>query len=281
MVVKKYTSDVKLAEIKAFQKIIKRCYSTQYRDMPWRADTSPYYIFISEIMLQQTQVDRVIPKFNAFVQRFASFEALARASLTDVFAVWQGLGYNRRAKWLRESAGIICRIYNGRLPETIEELQTLPGIGYNTAAAICAYAFNKPVVYIETNIRTVIIHHFFKDAVDVSDADISVIAARALDKKNPRQWCWALMDYGTMLKKEFKNPSRKSASYKKQSLFKGSKRKLRGMIMKSVSQNESLSVKTLYRQIDSYSHEEIRTQLQQLVSEHMLKEEKGSYRISD
>jgi A/G-specific adenine glycosylase len=281
MNVKNYTSKKKPVNITAFRKLIKHSYSSHYRDMPWRSDTSPYSIFISEIMLQQTQVERVIPKFTAFVKRFRSFEDVARASLNDIFSLWQGLGYNRRAKWLRESARIICSTYNGVLPETIDELKTLPGIGYNTAAAICAYAFNKPVVYIETNIRTVIIHHFFNDADDVNDADIFAIAERSLDKKNPRSWYWALMDYGTMLKKQYTNPSRKSASYRKQPEFTGSQRKLRGMIMKYVSQKKSVSIRTMSKHIESYSFENISVQVHELVRENMLKEEKGSYRISD
>jgi A/G-specific adenine glycosylase len=281
MNVKNYTSAAWSAKIKAFKKTIKRYYSEQYRDMPWRSDTSPYSVFVSEVMLQQTQVDRVIPKFNAFVKIFTSFEDVSKASLTEIFSLWQGLGYNRRAKWLRESARIICSAYNGVLPETIDELKTLPGIGYNTAAAICAYAFNKPVVYIETNIRTVIIHHFFNDSHDVDDDDIFALAELSLDKKNPRSWYWALMDYGTILKKQHPNPSRKSATYKKQPLFNGSQRKLRGMIMKCVSRNNSISIKKLYKNVDSYSQENVNAQVKELVRENMLKEEKGFYRISD
>jgi A/G-specific adenine glycosylase len=281
MDVKNYTSVAKQVSIKTFRKNIRRRSTVLFRDMPWRSDASPYYIFISEIMLQQTQVERVIPKFNVFVKRFPSFAEVARASLPEIFSLWQGLGYNRRAKWLRESARIICDIYNGILPETIDELKTLPGIGYNTAAAICAYAFNKPVVYVETNIRTVIIHHFFNDAANVDDAAIYDIAEQALDKKNPRVWYWALMDYGALLKKQYPNPSRKSASYKKQSLFEGSQRKLRGLIMKCVSQRTTVTINKMSRHIESYSLENIRNQVKALVSENMLKEENGRYRISD
>jgi A/G-specific adenine glycosylase len=152
-----------------FQEIIWQQGRELYRDMPWRRDTRPYYVLVSEIMLQQTQVDRVIPKFEAFIAAFPTVRSLAEASLADVLTLWSGLGYNRRAKFLHEAAKKIEGEFNGVFPETPEALMSLPGVGVNTAGAIGAYSFNQPAIFIETNVRTVYFHHFFEDQVAVTD----------------------------------------------------------------------------------------------------------------
>lgn len=167
--------------------------------LPWREEPSAYNVVVSELMLQQTQVERVVPKFLEFTEQFPDFSALASAPLSDVLIAWQGLGYNRRAKYLHELAKAVVRLDG--LPETLEELVKLPGIGKNTAGAILAYAFDQPVVYIETNIRTVYLHHFFADRFDVDDKELLPFIARTLDHSEPRAWYSALMDYGTFLKK--------------------------------------------------------------------------------
>ena len=131
-----------------------------YRDMPWREDTRPYFVLVSELMLQQTQVSRVIPKFKEFIKHFPDERALASASLGDVLKQWQGLGYNRRAKYLHEAARMIVDEFGGEFPKDQKDMQRLPGVGKNTAGAIAAYSFNQPSVFVETNIRTVFIHHF-------------------------------------------------------------------------------------------------------------------------
>lgn len=138
------------------------------RSLPWRRTKNPYYILVSEIMLQQTQVDRVIPKYTSFLKQF-TVKRLSEASLGDVLREWQGLGYNRRAKLLHQCAIQIGNEYKGKFPKTHAELMKLPGIGHYTAGAIMAFAYNSPVPIIETNIRTVFIHHFFHDATDISD----------------------------------------------------------------------------------------------------------------
>jgi len=187
---------------------------------------------VSEFMLQQTQVSRVIPKYREFLQRFPTIETLAPAPLGSVLRTWNGLGYNRRAKFLHQTAGVVVREHKGRFPETIDELTKLPGIGSNTAGAILAYAFNQPVVFIETNIRTVFIHHFFHDRTDVPDAAILQLVAKNLDSRWPREWYWALMDYGAYLKQTAGNPARQSRSYTKQSRFEGSRRQIRGQVIR-------------------------------------------------
>jgi A/G-specific adenine glycosylase len=164
--------------------------------LPWRlpeADGSfePYKIMVSELMLQQTQVPRVVPKYQAFLERFPSVDALAAAELGEVLRAWQGLGYNRRAKFLWQAAQVVRT--QRSFPDTAEGLVKLPGIGRNTAGAILAYAYNQPVVFVETNVRTVYIHHFFADRTDIHDTEIAALVAQTLDREQPRDFFWALM----------------------------------------------------------------------------------------
>ena len=202
--------------------------------MPWRDDHQPYYVLVSELMLQQTQVDRVIPKFLAFIERFPTVHSLAEASLGDVLQLWSGLGYNRRAKFLHHAAQKIVADFGGIIPETITELKTLRGVGENTAGAILAYAYNQPVVFIETNIRTVFFHHFFQDETDIDDKILVRIVEDTLDEEHPREWYWALMDYGTYLKKQGVGRIKQSKHYVKQPPLKGSVREIRGLIIKNL-----------------------------------------------
>ena len=225
------------AEIQRFQQDVWDYYARHARVMPWRriqADNTidPYYILVSELMLQQTQVQRVIPKFESFIATFPTVQSLAQAQLSDVLRQWQGLGYNRRAKFLWHAAQKIIDTYGGVIPATEKELETLPGVGKNTAAAIYCYVYNKPTNFIETNIRTVYIDRFFPDQDAVDDSAILELVEQSCDVHEPRQWYWALMDYGTHLKATKGNVSRQSKSYVKQSTFKGSRREIRGKILK-------------------------------------------------
>lgn len=209
-----------------------------YRDMPWRDNTDPYYVLVSELMLQQTQVDRVIPKFELFMSTFPSIADLASAPLADVLTVWSGLGYNRRAKFLHEAAKKVVAEYKGSIPDTYEGLVSLPGVGPNTAGAILAYSFNQPIVFIETNIRTVYFHHFFEDQALVTDAELRKLAEETIDKEHPREWYWALMDYGSSLKKQGAGRIDKSSHYKRQAPLKGSLREVRGLILKALAKKD-------------------------------------------
>ena len=208
-----------------------------YRDMPWRADTRPYYVLVSELMLQQTQVDRVKPKFAAFITAFPDEKTLARASLADVLKQWQGLGYNRRAKFLHEAAKAV--VARGSFPDAYAELVKLPGVGKNTAGAILAYSFNRPVVFIETNIRTVYIHHFFADNFEVDDKEIIEKLTETLDPDHPREFYWSLMDYGSELKRQGIRNISQSKQYKKQSPLRGSVREIRGQIIAALAQRDA------------------------------------------
>lgn len=214
-----------------FKKTIWNYYEKHRRQMAWRDDPSPYKVVVSEIMLQQTQAERVAKKFDSFLKEFPDFKSLSKAPLQSVLKEWQGLGYNRRALNLHR----LSQQIQGKLPKTYEELIELPGIGPNTAGSILAFAFNIPRPFIETNIRTVYIHFFFKKTRGkIHDKKIMPLIEETLDKKNPREWYYALMDYGAYLKKLHPNPSRRSKHHIKQSKFKGSNRELRSHILKEL-----------------------------------------------
>lgn len=234
---------------KAFQITVLKFYRRNKRGLPWRKPQKngafdPYHVLVSEVMLQQTQVNRVINKYGGFFSTFPSLEVLALADLRDVLSAWSGLGYNRRAKYLHQLAKITMNDNHGKLPENVENLKSLPGIGQNTAAAIVVYTWNKPEVFIETNIRTVFIHHFFQNKDNVSDTEILHKVSETLDKENPRDWYWALMDYGTYLKKKHGNNISKSRHYTKQSKFEGSRRQLRANVLKNAYRGSSFKKRT-------------------------------------
>lgn len=224
--------------------VVGEFYHQNNRAMPWRdpevdGSYDPYKILVSELMLQQTQVARVTPKFKAFIDAFPTVSVLADAPLSDVLTLWSGLGYNRRARFLHESAKTIIEDFKGTLPNDQVKLESLKGVGTNTAAAIRAYSFNEPVVFIETNIRTVFLHHMFADKTDISDAQLMPYVEEALSAHantlDPREWYWALMDYGVFLKSVHPNPSRRSRHHVLQSKFKGSRREVRGFVLKRLA----------------------------------------------
>ena len=246
-------------------------YNEQGRhDLPWRKTTDPYTILVSEVMLQQTQVSRVLPKYQVFLKAFLNTKRLAEASLGDVLKVWQGLGYNRRAKFLKLAAEAVLREHNGKWPKTIEDLRTLPGIGVYTAAAVMNFAYNEPVELIETNVRTVYLHHFFRDQEGVADSDLLPIIKRTLDRKRPREWYWALMDYGSHLKSTLGNQNVRSKAYKKQSPFKSSDRYIRGAILRELAK-QSLSKQKLVSILSDTDQARIEQQLAPLLKEEMIR----------
>jgi len=222
--------------IQRFQSEVYAHYHAHPRPLPWRETEDPYQILVSEIMLQQTRVERVVGKYQEFLDAFPDIASLAQAPLREVLHLWQGLGYNRRAIALQETAKKVVRDFNGTMPGSAEQLRGLPGIGPYTAGAIAAFAFHQPVSIIETNIRTVYIHCFFADRQAVKDSEIMPLVQATLDRNNPREWYYALMDYGVMLKQTHINPSRKSAHHTRQSRFEGSDRQIRGKILKLLLQ---------------------------------------------
>lgn len=276
-----------MSDIYNFQNIVWGYYLDHKRDLPWRQPESDgsfdaYKILISEIMLQQTQVNRVIPKFESFIRLFPTSESLAKARLGDVLRAWDGLGYNRRAKYLHNSVKVLI---SGVRPWKYEDLVACPGIGSNTAGAILVYAYNQPAMFIETNIRTVYIHHFFKDQTAVSDKAIlqilvqtlSYLAQRKIDNlPNYREFYWALMDYGAHLKTTIGNAARASKLYARQSVFEGSRRQIRGQILRL------LGGKSYSRQAFSVliSDERLETVLDDLLKEGLIVCIRSSYRLA-
>jgi A/G-specific adenine glycosylase len=200
-------------------------------DLPWRRTRDPYAILVSEVMLQQTQVPRVVPKYLAFLETFPTPAALAAAPLPELLAVWSGLGYNRRALNLKRAVELIVAEHGGRVPDTLEGLTALPGIGHATAGQVLAFAFDTGVPFIETNIRSVYLHEFFGDAEDVPDAAVLPLVEATMPAEGAREWFWALLDYGTHLKATLPNPSRRSKHHSHQGRFEGSNRQLRGRLL--------------------------------------------------
>lgn len=213
-----------------------------YRHFPWRETTDPYAILVSEVMLQQTQVARVVPYYEEWLECYPDFDALAAAPLEFVLRSWQGLGYNRRGLALKRLAERISAHCDGRLPADESALRALPGVGPATAAGVLAFAFGRTSAYLETNVRTVFIHELFTDRDDVADREILPLVARAAELAGergiePRPWNYALLDYGAWLKRTLPNPSRRSAHHSRQSAFEGSPRQRRAWLLRAVLQD--------------------------------------------
>jgi A/G-specific adenine glycosylase len=267
-------------EIRRFQQRIYAHYRREGRVLPWRKTHDPYRILVSELMLQQTQVKRVMEKYREFLRRFPSIESVACAPLHAVLEAWQGLGYNRRALALKRLASIVVDRHRNRIPRTIEALKALPGVGAATAGAVCAFAFDKPVVFIETNIRSVFIHFFFRDRKAVKDSEILPLVEQTLDAQRPREWYYALMDYGVALKERHANPSRRSAHYTRQSPFEGSLRQVRGMILRTLVKQPAISEPALVKAINRDAVM-VRQALKQLRTEGFLVKKRKRFFIRD
>lgn len=260
-----------------FQEQVWEYYGAHGRhDLPWRQPkhAKPYDITVSELMLQQTQVARVIPKFVDFLAQFPDVDSLATAELGDVLRAWQGLGYNRRAKYLWQTAQMVRDSFGGTFPDTSEGLQQLPGIGVNTAGAILAYAYDLPAVFVETNIRTVYIHHFFASETTVTDTMIREKLAQTVpEHESIREWYWALMDYGTYLKQTVGNLNKLSKSYTKQSKFQGSRRQVRGAILRMLS----MGAQTRSDLAETIMDDRLDSVLQELIRENLVKCSNNNY----
>ncbi|MBN2156138.1 MAG: A/G-specific adenine glycosylase [Candidatus Lokiarchaeota archaeon] len=238
--------------IQIFQQIIWDYYNSHPREFPWRVTRNPYHIFISEWMLQQTQTSSVVPKYKEFISKLPTFSDLANTSMDEVVKLWQGLGYNRRAIWMKSAAESIVREYNGTLPKDPDHLEKIKGIGHATAREMVTFAYNIPTVFIETNIRRVFLHLFFHNKNQVKDTEILSLVGQTVDITNPREWYYALMDYGVMLKKTLQpDPNRRSYHYKKQPKFEGSNRELRGKILRLKITNPEITNITISQKLKS------------------------------
>jgi A/G-specific adenine glycosylase len=266
-------------EIAAFRETVFGYYREHGRALPWRETRDPYRVLVSEVMLQQTGVSRVLPKYEAWLERFPTLEALAAAPLEVVLEAWQGLGYNRRAIALKRTAETIAEEYDGEFPHDEIALRALPGIGPATAAGVLAFAFGEPAIYLETNVRAVFLHHFFADRDDVPDREIVPLVEATLDHDDPRTWYYALLDYGVHLKRTLPNPSRRSRHHTRQSPFEGSRRQKRARLLRAVLAGPGRDAAELAGEFgfDVDLAEEL---LVELAAEGFLSEEDGRYRVA-
>jgi len=268
------------AQEKNFITTVQQFYAKHGRHtLPWRKTHNPYRILVSEIMLQQTQVERVIPKYQNFLTLFPTVEALAAASLGEVLVAWQGLGYNRRAKMLHACAQVVVTDLGGKWPRTHAGLVALPGVGPYTASAVLAFAFNVPTPLIETNVRTVYIHHFFPNETEVPDRALLPIIERTLNTEHPRTWYAALMDYGSYLKATVGNKSRASKHHVKQSKFEGSDRQIRGAIIRILGTGRFATIQIIEAKMATFEPERIAGQITALVQEGMIVKIKNKYAL--
>jgi A/G-specific adenine glycosylase len=271
--------EISPSRVAQFRAQIYQHYADHGRVMPWRSSREPYHIVVSEIMLQQTQVERVVPKYEQFISTFPDFFSLAQAPLREILTLWQGLGYNRRAISLKEISQRVVGEYGGKLPDSAETLQTFPGVGPATAGAICAFAFNQPTVFIETNIRRVFIHCFFPGRNGIKDKEILPLVERTLDTSQPRTWYFALMDYGAMLKEMSANANRRSAHHTRQPAFAGSNRQIRGLILRFLLENSKATETELYRAVGR-SPDLVKKIASQLVNEGFIRKKGKSFAIT-
>jgi A/G-specific adenine glycosylase len=235
---------------------------------------------VSEFMLQQTQAQRVMRYWEDWMRRWPRPKDLAVAPMEEALRSWSGLGYNRRCYNLKNSAAIIAAEHKGKVPGSPDILRSLPGIGPYISGAIACFAYNCPSVFIETNIRGAVIHCFFSGRDDVRDSEIYPILEKALYKKDPRTWYYALMDYGASLKKLTENPGRRSAHYVRQSPFIGSFRQARGKVIRALVDNGSGTAKEL-KMICGIEEERLYRVLERLEKDSLVAEKAGVYRIKD
>lgn len=276
------------ARVRIFQEKIWAEGSRLYRGLPWRHIDDPYAVLVSEVMLQQTQVKRVLGFWKRFLDRFPTLDALAAAETGAVLESWQGLGYNRRALMLKRCAETCSAQYSGTLPSGYDDLLSLPGIGPATAAGVRAFAWNEPGVYLETNVRSVFLYEWFADEADpVSDRRLIPLVRETCPDENPRDWYYALLDYGAYLKAHEVNPSRKSAHHSRQSAFEGSRRQKRAELVRIVLENPGITRDSLLAQLDEVEEaagrkavgEELGSSiLSDLISEGFFTEREGTYR---
>lgn len=282
-----------LAEL---QEEVLQWFAENGRDLPWRRTREPYAILVSELMLQQTQAPRVIPKYDTFMERFPTVESLAEAPLGEVLRLWSGLGYNRRAQYLHRAAQYVAAEFGGDFPSTSDDLRQLPGVGPYTAGAVAAFAFNSDVIIVETNIRR--IYQLLFSGDDASDATSLLIGQALLPRGSARDWYHALMDLATEVRTE-RSPAAQQQRLKelfpmlsehsfpvfsgvrverpRQSSFTGSHRFFRGQILKRLGGGPA-GYPTLAYGLDA---DEVKKALQALTKEGLVIHESfdDSYRL--
>jgi A/G-specific adenine glycosylase len=264
-----------------FRKVVWDYYKKHGRDdLPWRHTRDPYRILVSEIMLQQTQVERVVPFYERFIKEFPTLRVLAHAPLSRVLKAWQGLGYNRRAKNLHEAAKQIVKEYRGKFPKDEKQLESLRGVGPYTARAVAAFAFNRDMIFVETNIRTAVMHHFFPKKKKVSDTEIENILVAAFPMGKAREWYSALMDYGSYLKRSGVRTNHRVKGYAKQATFRGSLREARGAVLRALLTGTK-SEASLLVLLGPKRKSQMKTALAVLIREGLVEATRGGFRLSN
>ena len=252
-------------DVVAFQKKVMNWWAENARDLPWRRDPSPYNVLVSEIMLQQTQVSRVVLKFDEFMKEFPTIESLAKTNIKHLLKVWSGLGYNRRAIWLKEAAKQI--VERGEFPQSVKELQELKGIGPYTSRSVLIFAFNKDLAAVDTNIRRILIASGFADET-MSDRQLQPIAETVLLRGRSRDWHNALMDYGSLVLTSSKT---NISPVTKQSCYEGSSRQVRGAVIRALTASDEIELENLMGLLDCEANEtELIKIINKLVSDGMV-----------
>jgi len=258
----------------AFQKFVLGYFKKNGRSFPWRDTKDPYKILVSEVMLQQTQTERVLVKYAEFLKVFPTWKALSTATPAEVVKVWMGLGYYRRAFNLHKAAQCVWNEYGGVPPQTAEGLKNLPGVGPYTAAAVAAFAFGEPAPMIETNIRSVYLYTFYPQVLAVSDKEVLQKVEETLYKKDPRSWFYALMDLGVELKKHTKGINQRSKHRVKQSKFEGSQRQVRAAVLRTIAEAASIRRSDIKRKL-SYDADRIEAAIAALQAEGLIQSVRG------
>ena len=266
------SSRINKAKIKSFQEKILNWWEENKRNFPWRETTDPYYIMVSEIMLQQTQAPRVVQKYLDFINKYSTIRGLANTSQSELLSLWSGLGYNRRALWLQEAARILLELEE--FPQTPKELQELKGIGPYSARSILIFAFNKDIATVDTNIRRILIAEGFAEE-NTSEKDLLRIAEQLLPKSRSRDWHNALMDYGSMVLTASKTGIKPTSQ---QNRFKGSEREKRGKILKFLLAKKSATIATLSKIVNA-SKEQVEPILDKMIKDGLIVKIKEKYKV--
>lgn len=265
----------------AFKTLILIFYAQHGRPFAWRDTSDPYQVLVSEVMLQQTQTGRVVPKYETFLSQWPDFASLAEASTEQLLSVWKGLGYNRRALNLRKSARM-TQAWDWTIPNDKALIESLPGVGKATSAAIRSFCFGQKSVYLETNIRRVLLSTFYPEEAEIKDKELELLLHElSLINYDMKSWYYALMDYGVLLKALFPNANRRSAHYTKQKKFENSNRQIRGQLIHLLTDTGSKELSVIYDLLSHFEDERILNSLEQLEQEGFVQEQEGVYGLRE
>jgi A/G-specific adenine glycosylase len=262
---------------------------------PWRQTRDPYAIWVSEVMLQQTQAARVVPAYRSFLRRFPTVRALAAAPRRDVVAEWEGLGYNRRAVWLSNAARTIVRDHGGRIPRTEDELLELQGVGTYTASAVASMGFGEPVAVIDTNVRRVVSRvHLGIEGHEVPASEVWALADAWLDRDDPGMWNQALMDLGREVCRPKPHcevcPLARVCRFRlsgavarrgprRQGPFEGSTRQVRGAVVNALRSHHWLTLAHLASET-GFARDRVDTAVENLAVDGLVEVEAGRVRLA-